>query len=523
MSAVGLLAAARAVATRRARQRPASPAQLAKRLIPNYVVTPTISLISDVLADAVTQPDRRYILSCPPRTGKSQLVSVIGPLWALSRNSDTRIILASYADTLAQEHSHAARALIAEHAGELGFALRPDKTAVGRWLLDGHNGGLLAAGILSGIVGFGADLLLLDDVVKNAQEAESAAYRRNVIREFKATLMTRLHPRGSVVIIGCRTHEADLIGTLLAEEPQRWTYVNIPAVSEAGIPDALGRAPGAAMVSALGRTPEQFADLRASVSERVWYGMFQGVPADPQGALVKRSWLDQWRLACAPSAPTAVTIGVDPADSGEGDACGIVAASMTRDGVVAVVADKSARLTSDQWARAAVELAIDVGASEIAVESYTAGTTYVRVVTEALARYKIDHPIRVTAWPPKGSGRGRGDAMARSAALLQGFEVGTVRIAGFLPDLESQAVQWQAGAHQPDSLAALVVAHDVLTYAASRQWSFIAPPLDVRINDRPGVTPRRAGQASVTPIEEALRLRQRISPIPGRRRAEPAH
>ena len=101
-----------------------------------------------------------------------------------------------------------------------------------------------------------------------------------------------------------------------------------------------------------------------------------------------------------------------------------------------------------------MDLAVDVGSSEIAVEGFAARETYQRVVKDALRRTQTPHPIRVTTWPPKGSGRGGGDAMARSAALLQALEVGTARIAGHLPDLEQAAVTWQAGQHQPDALAA---------------------------------------------------------------------
>ncbi len=190
---------------------------------------------------------------------------------------------------------------------------------------------------------------------------------------------------------------------------------------------------------------------------------------------MKREWLDTWRLPAAPQRPTMTVVGVDPSNSGSGDSCGIVAASMTADGVVAVIADMSSPMTSDEWARAAVKLADDVGASEIAVEAFAARETYTRVVTEALKRAKLDRPIRVTGWPPKGSQRGRGDAMARAAALLQGLEVGTVRIAGHLPDLEAHAVAWQQGQHCPDNLAALVVGHDVLIHAMSRRGALAAP------------------------------------------------
>jgi len=70
----------------------------------------------------------------------------------------------------------------------------------------------------------------------------------------------------------------------------------------------------------------------------------------------------------------------------------------------------------------------------IAVEGFAARETYRRVVNDALRRAKLDRPIRVTNWPPKGSGRGGGDALARSAPLLQGLETGTTRIAGHLPE-----------------------------------------------------------------------------------------
>jgi hypothetical protein len=186
-------------------------------------------------------------------------------------------------------------------------------------------------------------------------------------------------------------------------------------------------------------------------------------------------------------------VAIDPSDSGEGDAAGIVAASIGPDGVVAVIG-----------ARAAVNLAVDVGASEIAVESFQAGATYTRVVSEVMARVKLPHPIRVSAWPPKGSGRGGGDSLARSTALLQALEVGTCRVAGHLPDFETAAVGWQAGQHQPDALAALVVAFDVLTFAASRRCEVIAPPM---LSARLGRPAAPGSGAVVVPFDSILRER----------------
>ncbi|MFF0487794.1 hypothetical protein ACFYTQ_02100 [Nocardia sp. NPDC004068] len=65
--------------------------------------------------------------------------------------------------------------------------------------------------------------------------------------------------------------------------------------------------------------------------------------------------------------------------------------------------------------------------------------------------------------------------MARSSAFLQALEFGTCRIAGHLPALEAAAVTWNAGQHQPDALAALVVAYDVLVHAAGQRMRFGSP------------------------------------------------
>ncbi|QZA15226.1 hypothetical protein H5U41_16675 [Mycolicibacterium holsaticum DSM 44478 = JCM 12374] len=487
---------------------------MAKRIVPGYRITPTIALISDAIADAVTNPDRRYIISTPPRTGKSVLTSQVGTVFALASNPAAMIILRSYSDSLAEEHSRAARRLIEDHGQLLGISLSTDKASVGRWQLAGARGGLLAGGILSGATGFGADLLIVDDPIKNSVEADSAAYRRRLSTEFRASLLSRLHPGASVIIVATRWSEDDLSGELLAEDGTRWTHINVPAISTPGVPDALDRAPGVGMTTALGeRSVSDFEEIKRAVGSRAWAALYLGVPSTPEGTLIRADWLDTWRLPAAPPRPIKTVVGVDPSDSGSGDNCGVVAASITPDGTVAVIADVSAPMTSDQWARAAVELAVNVGASEIGVEGFAARETYVRVVKDALSRYQVSRPVRVTSWPPKGSGRGGGDALARSSALLQGLEVGTVRIAGHLPDLEDAMVGWQIGQHQPDQIAALVVAHDVLVHSLAQQVTFTNPARAGQLRETGSrrftgrFDPR--GLASVTPINS--RLTRRIS------------
>ena len=461
-------------------------------------MTPTIALLSDLAVRSVVEPDQRDIVTTPPRTGKSRLLAIWTVVWALAGNPDLQIVLVSYSDELAQAHSREARQLIAEHADVLGIQLSPDKTAVGRWRVDGHKGGLLATGINSGVTGFGADLLIIDDPVKDATEADSAAHRRRVVSEYRSTLSTRLHPGGSVLLVMTRWHEQDLAGELLDAEPDVWQHTNIPAVSETGVPDALGRERrGVAMTSALGYTPDHYAAARRTSGERTWFSLYQGVPTPPDGGLVHRDWFDQWRLSTPPVDPVLTVVGVDPSDSGRGDSCGIVATSVGSDGVVAVLADRSAPMTSDEWARAATQLAIDVGASVIAVEGFTTAETYRQVVENAIAAMNPPHPIRVSPW------RAKGDAVARSSALLQGLETGTVRVVGELPGLEGAAVLWQAGQHQPDQLAALVVAHDVAARAAGARVEFALPA---------GRIGERAMPGEVTAMDAYLRRRVSTRP-----------
>lgn len=514
LPAVRQLTAARALRAGSHRCCPGSPADLARRLDPKFKVTPTIALLSDIAVKAVTQPDKRDICTTSPRTGKSRLLAIWTPVWALMRDPDTSVMVISYSDELAQSHSREIRRIVNEHADYLGFSIAADKSSVGRWAVEGRSGGVLAGGIQSGATGFGADLLIIDDPVKDAAEADSAAHRRRVVGEYRSSLATRVHPGGSTLLVMTRWNTKDLAGELLESEPDVWTATNIPAVSEVGVPDALGRKPGVAMTSALGFTADHYAAARRTSGERAWWALYMGQPASPEGGLVKREWLADWRLPAAPPHPVLTVVGVDPSDSGSGDNCGLVAASRYADGTAVLIADQSRPRTSDEWAREAVRLALDVGASEITVESFAARETYSRVLSEALGRAMVDRHIRITAWPPVGSGRGRGDAVARSSALLQGLETGTVRLVGHHPKFEEAACAWQAGQHQPDSLAALVVAHDILVHSAG-QTIALAAPLAGRLDGGTGGGPTRAQRAAAGALGGNIDDRPAVTSLAG--------
>ncbi len=466
------------------------PGQLAAQLIPGYVLTPALDLVGREVETTLRTPGRNLLVTTPPQEGKSSLCAVVTPLRALQIDPDTRIILITYADALAEEHSSAAKDLLRRYgtgavdsltgqslSDRLGIGLRADRSATSRWRLSGANGGMVAVGLGSSITGRPADLLIIDDPYKNRQEADSAAHRRKVDDFFRSVALTRLSPRASVILIQTRWHPEDLAGaTLLTEaalppEQRSWTHINIPAVAEEGVPDALQRNPGEALESARGRTRDEWDVIRRRVGERTWFAMYEGVPTPPEGGLFARQWFDTHRLAAVPDHPVAVVVGVDPAETGEGDEAGIICGALYSDGRIVLTHDRSGKYTSDEWARVAVDLALDAGAREVSVESYTAGTTYARVVKEAyndLKRIQAqgftrhskvlgDMPFRIRSW------RGRGDAVARSALLRADIETGRAVVVGAAcAILEDQAVVWQQGQHQPDRVAAAVIVHQRL-------------------------------------------------------------
>lgn len=502
------------------------PAELAAAVDSNFVITPAVDVISRTVERVIREPQRNLLVTMPPQEGKSSLCAIWAPLRALQLNPDTRIIVAAYGDALAEDHSRAARGWI-ETAGtgavdaitgqpvedKLGLQLSRTSTSVSSWQVAGGKGGYKAVGLGSSITGRAADLLIVDDPYKNMQEADSVAHRRKVSEWFKSVALTRLSPDASIILIQTRWHAEDLSGEILAAEQElpphqrTWRHINIPAVSEAGIPDELGRPPGVAMTSARGRTPAQFATRRRQVGERVWYALYQGTPTPAEGGLFTRTWFDTHKLDEQPDRSTLRIVAVDPAETGEGDEAGIIAAALLPDGTVALTHDRSEQMTSEQWGQAAVKLAMETQASEIAVETYTAGTTYVNVVKRAIKAYRDKlqagfdgndreiaaairrtHDLKVHPW------RGKGDAVARSALLRQAVEVGTCRtVTSEMTTLVEQAVTWQQGQHQPDRVAAAIIAHDRLIARGGRTSSLGNPTRPATTAPAPAWITRKLG------------------------------
>lgn len=230
----------------------------------------------------------------PPQEGKSIRVSKVFPLWLLIRNPDARIAIASYEAGIARRWGRYIRNAVREHP-ELGLAIREDTAAAHEWQLDGHEGGVYTVGIGGALTGRPVDgVLIIDDPLKGRAEADSETYRNLCIDWWQETASTRLAPGTPVVGIMTRWHEDDLCGHLTSTDP-RWKLINIPAQAEAN--DPLGRQPGEWLVSARGRTDEEWEQIRVQVGSRGFNALYQGRPAPAEGGIFKRGWWGEYPFA----------------------------------------------------------------------------------------------------------------------------------------------------------------------------------------------------------------------------------
>lgn len=233
---------------------------------------------------------RRLLITMPPRHGKSETASHWFPTWDLALDPRDKIILTAYEAEFAAHWGRLVRRSVQEHYSILGARIVEDSRAAHRWeTRDG--GGMTTAGVGGPITGKGANVLICDDPIKNAEEANSRLIRDNLWEWWQTTFLTRLEPDGVVLLIMTRWHEDDLAGRIMASpEFKFWRHVNLMAVAEEG--DPLGRQHGAAL------WPERYDELalenrRAEIGSRAFNALYQQRPAPPEGSAIHRTWW-QW-------------------------------------------------------------------------------------------------------------------------------------------------------------------------------------------------------------------------------------
>lgn len=266
-----------------------NPAFFAKYVSNNkWVAADHLILLSKYLEGILNGSIKQLMVFMPPRHGKSEYISKYFPAFFLGTHPDKRVILSSYEADFAAGWGYKVRNILQEHGKNLfGVQVSQQSAARDRWDLQGYSGGMQTAGVGGALTGKGADLLIIDDPVKNAEEALSKTYREKTYDWYRSTAYTRLEPGGAVIIIQTRWHDADLSGRLLKEEPEKWTVISLPALAEES--DLLGRAAGDALF------PSRFnaADLheiKRTLGPYWFSALYQQKPQDEEGAIFKKDF-----------------------------------------------------------------------------------------------------------------------------------------------------------------------------------------------------------------------------------------
>lgn len=245
--------------------------------------------LAEVVQQAALEPNARILVAAPSRHGKSDVVSDWLPRWYLDLSPEKRVMIASYADTLATAFSRKVRNHFL-YEEEAWTEIRHDQSKANDWMTP-EGGGMRSAGVGGGILGMGFNLGIVDDPMKNWAEAQSATKRDSVNNWFDTTFMSRAEPGASVIVTMQRWHPKDLIGHLL--EKGGWVEYRFPALSEEGKPDAFNRKPGQPLCperyskKEVKKRIEDMGSLKAS-------GPMQQDPLASGGKRLQEHWFKYW-------------------------------------------------------------------------------------------------------------------------------------------------------------------------------------------------------------------------------------
>ena len=262
-------------------------------------------LIAEYLEIVYRREIRRLIINVPPRTAKSTEATICWPAWCWARNQALRFLTGSYSKDLSVEHSVKRRGLIDSNwfrqFWPITFAEDTNRRDQYR---NASQGEMIATSVGATGTGRGGDILLLDDGL-SADQAKSEAERKTAHGWFMDTFRTRLNDPaiGAIVVIEQRTHEEDLTGWLLKNEPGQWTHLRIPLEAEER---EVWKFPisGRVIERQLGDvlqpsrfTPEVMASRK--IHARTYATQDQQRPAPDGGVIFRREW---WKYYKTPPA-----------------------------------------------------------------------------------------------------------------------------------------------------------------------------------------------------------------------------
>jgi predicted phage terminase large subunit-like protein len=301
---------------------------------------------------------RRLMGFMPPGSAKSTYAVDVFTPWFLARRANRSVLCVTYATSLAGRRGRKARSVARQPVFRQIFDAGPDRGRASAvdWALD-NGSDWMGAGMLAGITGNRADLIVIDDPVKGRAEADSALIRRRTREEFDDTVRTRLKAGGRIVLIQTRWHEDDLAGSLLpadydgrsgpvlCRDGEVWEVINIPAQAERA-DDPLGRAVGDYL------WPEYWSEDhwgQFKLNPRTWTALYQQRPKPDEGGYFQRSCFRRFAEGKQPRALRYYGSSDYAVSEGRGDYTRLTVWGVDAQLNLWRVASWGGRTTADQW------------------------------------------------------------------------------------------------------------------------------------------------------------------------------
>ncbi len=273
-------------------------------------------VIIELLEAALRGEVSKILLSVPSRHGKSTLISKNLASYFLSYFPNEKVILSAYSQRLASEFGGQVKDIInywGQKHSPYHITLSTDSRAKNKFNIEGYRGQMLAVGAAGSIMGFGANLFIIDDPIKNVADAESEVKQDNLREWFQGVVKSRVERRPNgyppiMCVIAQRLHVNDLHGIIKENEPvmdaetafsilhqggtipqDTWVDLNIPAVWNEDYPDILGRRKGEVLWEAQ-RDYDWLMSEKRAMGSYLFNAIYQGMPVEREGNIFKRSW-----------------------------------------------------------------------------------------------------------------------------------------------------------------------------------------------------------------------------------------
>lgn len=238
----------------------------------------------------VAEKNKKIMIFLPPRHSKSMTITETLPSYFLGKNPDARTIISAHTDSLAKTFSRRNKQKVEDYGKELfNIEIAKDRSSVRSWDIKKRRGGLIASGIFGTITGEGADLLLMDDLIKNAKIAQSAIYRQSIDDEYRYTLSTRCHADASKMLTLTRWHADDQAGRILGRE-DGWEVIRLPAICDSN-DDPIGRKIGEPLWPEHGYDLDFLEKKQIELGSKAFTSLYQQSPTLEAGDIIHRDWI----------------------------------------------------------------------------------------------------------------------------------------------------------------------------------------------------------------------------------------